>query len=1052
MKRLLVSLAAAFFAISSWADVPVWQNPHVNQQNRLPMRSTFYLFPSAEYARGDGYDEVLQGDFFKDNLFYNSLAGRWKFHWTKDAESCPQDFYTVGFDDSAWDEIPVPGIWEMNGYGDPVYLNIGYAWRGNAPTVPPTVPVKDNHTGSYRTTFYVDHDWRGKDVFIHFGSVTSCLELWINGKRVGYSEDSKLEAEFDITPYIDFGDKGNLLAARVMRWCDGTYLEDQDFWRMSGIARDVYIYARDRKRMQDWLVTADLADDYKTGVLSVQASFTHGVRSAEFSLWDGERLVERKSVRPDAAGGAACTFTVENVGQWSAESPYLYKLTAEVRDGRRITEATVQSVGFRKVEMRGGKLLVNGKPILIKGVNRHEMSPDKGYVVSRHDMLRDIRIMKDLNINAVRTCHYPNDPLWYEMCSRYGLYVVDEADVESHGMGYGKESLAHRADYLDAHLERNRRMVLRDKNHPCIIIWSMGNEAGFGENFKQVYSWIKGFDKTRPVQYERAGLNPETDIYCPMYPSYDYARKYSESDPGRPLIMCEYAHAMGNSVGGLKEYWDMIRLYPKFQGGFIWDFADQALCRRSEDGKQMFTYGGDYNSYDPSDGNFNCNGVVASDRKLHPHAYEVAYQYRPLHTFAHDALRGKVKVFNENFFVGTDNYRLRWRLEADGDSIRGGCVESFDIAPQSSAVIDLGYDATPYVQGGKEVTLTVFYLQKEPSEAYDCPTVKYVAYDQIRLSDYDFAASSALDRSGDKVNISRSEENISVSGESWNVVFDAGSGFMYRYVVGGKDYLSEPLAPCFARACTDNDLGAGLDTKYMTWRRPHFRLLNIDASMDGACAVVRADYAVEGTAARLSITYTVNPKGEVGVCQDMQAGKNEKLPPLFRFGMRFAMPLRYSTLSYYGLGPWENYADRESSALLSRYVQSVGEQYHYGYVRPQESGTKCGLRSWAVTDRNGAGLEIVAPTEFSASALYHSLEELDCDSQQTVKHSCELSNDRENVYVHVDLRQMGVGCVNSWGALPLDKYMLPYGDYRFEYVIRPCMSGYPYIEWTEKRE
>lgn len=1033
MKRFFFLCAAALFAVSSSADTPNWQNPRVFQQGRMPMRSTFYLYPSASQTRTDTY---------ANSPFYRSLAGRWKFNWVEDAQGYPEDFYAVDYDDSSWGTIPVPGIWEMNGYGEPVYLNVGYAWRGNAPKNPPTVPIKENHVGSYRHSFTLPSDWRGKDVFIHFGSVTSCIELWINGRRVGYSEDSKLEAEFDITPYLKTGE--NLLAARVMRWCDGSYLEDQDFWRLSGIARDVYIYARDKKRMLDIRITPDLVDDFSTGTLDVAASFTRGVRSAEFCLWDGGRLVEKKTVRPAADGTAGCSFSVENVEAWSAESPYLYKLTVEVGDGRRVTEAAALSVGFRKVEIRDGQLLVNGQPILIKGVNRHEMNPWRGYLLTREDMLRDIQIMKDLNINAVRTCHYPDDALWYELCSRYGLYVLDEANVESHGMGYGKESLAHREDYLDAHLSRNKRMVLRDKNHPCIIIWSMGNEAGFGENFKQVYKWIKSYDSSRPVQYERAILNPETDIHCPMYSSYDYCRKYAESNPDRPLIMCEYAHAMGNSVGCLKEYWDMVRLYPKFQGGFIWDFADQALCRENEDGTLTYTYGGDYLATDPTDENFNCNGVIAADRTLHPHAREVAYQYRPLHTSAHDAVHGKVRVFNENFFIGTDNFMLEWTLAADGVVVEKGCMESFDVAPQSSSVLDLGFDASGYVESGKEILLTVYYSFKKPVRAHNAPTgIKYAAYDQLRLSDYDFRAVAAFDRSGGSVTVTRDAACVAVSGKEWNIRFDTVSGFMTEYAVGGENMLSEPVRPCFARACTDNDKGARLHFKYKIWRHPVFVLESLDAVSDGPCAVIKAAYSIEGTSARLSMSYTVNPKGEVYVSQRLDAAENENLPAMFRFGVRFAMPGRYSTVDYYGLGPWENYSDRSSSALLGRYSQSVGEQYHHGYVRPQESGTHCELRCWAVSGLNGYGLEIVSPECFSASALEYSLEQMDCDGPLAVRHSSELVPSGDT-YVHVDMRQMGLG-TSSCGPMTHWKYMLPYGDYSFEFVVRPYsrdwMSG-----------
>ncbi len=994
-------------------------------QGREPMRSTFYLYPSAEQARTDTY---------AGSPFYESMNGEWKFFWAEDADMCPDGFYRRDFDDSSWPTIPVPGIWEMNGYGDPVYINTGWAWRGKAPSNPPIVPVKDNHTGSYRHLFTVPAQWRGKDVFIHFGSVTSNLELWINGKRVGYSEDSKLPVEFDITRYLENGE--NLIAAKVMRWCDGTYLEDQDFWRMSGIARDVYIYARDRKRMEDIRITSGLADGYTAGVLNVSAWFTHGVKSAEFVLRDGGHVVDRTVVRPSSDGHTDFSFFVPDVKRWSAEEPNLYTLTVEVSDGRRITEAAAQSVGFRSVEIRDGQLLLNGQPVYIKGVNRHEMNPVGGYLLSRDDMLRDIRIMKDLNINAVRTCHYPDDPLWYELCDRYGLYVVDEANLESHGMGYGKESLAHRQDYAAAHLARNRRMVLRDKNHPCVIIWSMGNEAGFGENFKAVYDWIKSYDSSRPVHYERAGLNPQTDIYCPMYPPYDYCVKYCESNPHRPLIMCEYAHAMGNSMGGIGEYWNLIRRYPCFQGGFIWDFADQALYRENPDGCITFTYGGDYRADDPTDESFNCNGVVAADRTLHPHAYEVAYQYRPILTSDCDAACGKVDVFNDNFFVGTGNYIMEWELLADGCPVKSGCVPDFDIAPRCSAVLDLGFDASPWVSQGMEVVLNVRYRLKNPVPIHCRPSgIEYAAWDRIRISEYDFAASMRFDESGERVILSRDESGVTVAGEGWNIFFDA-DGFLSSYDRGGRRMLAGALVPCFRRACTDNDRGARLNERCRVWRDAVPRLQTLETAYEGACAVIRAVYSVCGTGAALTLVYTVNPKGEILVSERMTRGKGEQQPSLMRFGMRTAMPGRYCEVNYYGLGPWENYSDRSASAILGRYCQSVDEQYHTGYVRPQESGTRTGLRSWAVTSRMQEGLEFVSGDEFSASASPFSLEQIDCDTEFSVRHPSELKL-KGLTYVHIDLRQMGVGCVNSWGALPSDEHMLPYGDYAFEFMIRP---------------
>ena len=682
MKRHLTTLIGmiAFFAVFGTADaknntIPDWQDPQIVQVNRMPMTASF-----------------------QTGGLKLSLSGEWKFAWYETIESRSLDFFKTDYVDADWDTMPVPGMWELNGYGDPVYKNVGYAWHGHYDTTPPYPALEHNYAGQYRRTFTLGEEWTGEDIFLHIGSATSNVRVWVNGKEVGYSEDSKLEARFDITKYVKVGE--NLIALEIFRWCDGTYLEDQDFWRMTGIAREVYVYSRDKKRIEDVKVLAS-AD----GVADITAEVTKGVSQVKFIIVDPYNkevasetvTVSSKNKSERGLYTAKLQLQVPSVKTWSAETPWLYTLKMVSYDSKGMTEVSMLDLGFRDVAIENGQLLVNGQPVLIKGVNRHEMNPYKGYVVSESDMIQDIMIMKQLNVNAVRTCHYPNDPLWYSLCDKYGLYVIDEANVESHGMGYGDESLAHDESYRTAHLERMKRMVQRDFNHPCVIIWSMGNEAGHGENFMKGYKMIKSMDQSRPVHYERAEGGPGTDIACPMYFDHASCERYASRDPrpAKPLIQCEYAHAMGNSIGGLKEYWDIIRKYPVYQGGFIWDFVDQALWWSVDPEKygtdHVFVFGGDFNDYDPSDNSFCCNGIIAADRSYHPHAYEVAYQYRSILTSAtrEAALAGQVEVYNENFFIDLSRYILHWGIEVDGRQVLTGCTSMPAIAPQTTETVFL---------------------------------------------------------------------------------------------------------------------------------------------------------------------------------------------------------------------------------------------------------------------------------------------------------------------------------------------------------------------------
>ena len=640
-------------------DMPTdteWHDLQVNEVNRLKLHTNYFAYESAEKA--------LAGDP-KASANYLSLNGTWKFHFAEAPNKRPSGFFETSYDDAAWKTISVPGIWELNGYGDPVYVNVGFAWRGHFKNNPPQVPLKDNHVGSYRRIINIPNSWDGKQIIAHFGSVTSNIYLYVNGMYVGYAEDSKVAAEFDITPYVRKGD--NLIAFQTFRWCDGSYSEDQDFWRLSGVARDSYLYARNEKvQVSNIKLTADLVNNYQDGALSVDLD-VKGSPTVDFDLLNANGIsVSKHSVDFKGQRHGNVAFNIKNVKPWTAETPYLFTLVTTVKKGGKVIEVIPQKVGFRKVEIRNSQLLVNGQPIYIKGANRHEMDPDGGYIVSRERMIQDIKIMKQFNINAVRTCHYPDDPQWYELCDEYGLYVVAEANQEGHGFGYGDDAPTKKPMFAKQILERNQHNVEMFYNHPSIIIWSLGNETADGPNFTAAFNWIKSVDSSRPIHWERAEKGPNTELYCPMYLPQKACEEYALSsapEDQKPLIQCEYNHAMGNSGGGLKEYWDLVRKYPKFQGGFVWDFVDQAL-RDTKRG--IYTYGGDYNKYDPSDNNFNCNGLISPDRIPNPHMYEVGYEYQNIWVQPTDLMQGKIKVRNEYFFRDLGNYALQWKILVNG--------------------------------------------------------------------------------------------------------------------------------------------------------------------------------------------------------------------------------------------------------------------------------------------------------------------------------------------------------------------------------------------------
>ena len=1023
MKRFLLSLLLGGAATGLYAQsFTEWQDPKVNAVNRAPMRSAGFAWQKGEKA--------LASQNLKESSNYLSLNGTWKFNWVKDATSRPTDFWKKDFNDKGWDNIQVPGVWELNGYGDPIYVNTQYAWSSFFENQPPVVPTMNNHVGTYRREIKVPANWKGKDIFAHFGSVTSNIYLWVNGKYVGYSEDSKLEAEFNLTPYLVPGQE-NLICFQVFRWCDGSYLEDQDFFRYSGVGRDCYLFARDKKRIADIRVTPDLENNYKDGVLNIDLSLTANA-PVDLTLTDADG----NTVATATANKSGKTvMKVTDPKKWSAETPYLYTLTATMQGNNEVVPV---NVGFRKIELTDGQILVNGQPVLFKGADRHELDPDGGYVVSPERMLQDIQLMKKLNINAVRTCHYPDDRLWYDLCDKYGLYVVAEANIESHGMGYGEKTLAKNPAYAKAHMERNERTVEAQFNHPSIIFWSLGNEAGYGPNFEEAYKWVKENDPSRATQYEQARMDGMTDIFCPMYYGYEGMEKYGKEKPtSKPLIQCEYAHAMGNSMGGFKDYWELIRKYPNLQGGFIWDFVDQAVRKPGKDGVEIYAYGGDFNDYDASDGNFCVNGLVNPDRIPNPHADEVAYYYQNIWTTPTDLSAGKMKVYNENFFRDLSDVTLDWVLLNNGVPVRDGRIDKIDVAPGKTEAITIPYGK---ITDQGEWALNVYYNLKKADGLL--PAGHTIARQQFLLNDVKGDVSIAnpvLSNLGELTpEIVNNQRNaLIVKGDNFSIDFNRNTGYMCKYVVNGTSMLMEEgqLTPNFWRAPTDNDYGAGLQNKYAAWKNPEIKLESLDAAMENGLAVVKAKYSMPGVKAQLAMTYTINGEGAVQVNEALTADKTAEVSGMFRFGMQMQMPESFSSIEYYGRGPIENYADRNNSTLIGLYNQKVADQF-YAYVRPQETGTKTDIRFWKQLNNAGNGLEFVAEAPFSASALNYSVESLDGGPWKANTHSPEIKKvDYTNLLI--DKAQIGLGCVNSWGALPLKEYLLPYGDYSFTFVMKP---------------
>lgn len=1018
MKKVLLIMMVAVMAVSMpvIAQQPTmteWHDLQVNEVNRYAVHTSF---PQANRL---------------------SLDGTWRFLWVEHADQRPTDFFRMDYDAKNWVDMPVPGVWELNGYGDPEYVNVGFAWRGHFKNNPPEVSVKDNHVGSYRRTITIPAGWTDKQVIAHFGSVTSNIYLWVNGQYVGYAEDAKVAAEFDVTPYIHSGE--NLIAFQTFRWCDGSYHEDQDFWRLSGVGRSCYLYAQDKaEHIQDIRITPDLINNYKDGTLAVKI-WAVGKSDARLTLLDaaGKEVASQtvKSWQESQPKQGGVVLHVNNPQKWTAETPYLYTLKIEY--GHQVT---TQRVGFRKVEIKDAQLLVNGKPIYIKGVNRHEMDPDGGYVVSRERMIQDLQLMKRFNINAVRTCHYPDDPLWYDLCDEYGIYLCAEANQESHGFLYQNPSPSKDPIFRQQIVERNQHNVAVNFNHPSVIIWSLGNETADSENFTAARQWILSQDQSRPIQYEPAGEGVNTDIFCPMYMMQWHCEGYAKDNrKQKPLIQCEYNHVMGNSGGGLKEYWDLVRKYPKFQGGFIWDFVDQALHGKDKQGRDIYTYGGDYNKYDPSDNNFNCNGLVSPDRVPNPHMYETGYEYQNIWTEPVDITQGKLRIRNEYFFRDLSNYVMDWTLLCDGRVIRSGQVEQISCAPQGTVEVTLPLGNC---DGAGEYLLNVDYKLKNAEPLMQ--KGQTVAYQQLTVKPGTLALQDATAKLPSlKVKDSKRDTLLSVTNDAVNIQFNKVSGFMVRYTVADRQLLGEGgvLRPNFWRALTDNDMGGQFQKDNKVWKNPTLNLVTFHAEKvkkPQPCVVVTAVYDMPDVKAQLTLTYHISGDGRIKVVEQLKTDKDAKQPDMARFGMVMQLPYEMERSAYYGRGPIENYGDRKLSQRIGIYNQTADEQF-YPYIRPQENGLKSDVRWWNQTTAQGQGMRIEAVEPFSVSALHYAIEDLD-EPKPTKgqRHSTQVPKSKYT-NLCIDGAHTGVGGANSWSnwGLALPKYRVPYQDRTFTFQFVP---------------
>ncbi len=1068
----VISILMLLLSVNSFGQTATdWENPNIFSVNEEPQRAQFIPFANKQSA--------LENDKYKSDYVLN-LNGTWKFNWVYKPSDRPVDFYKESFDVSGWDNIKVPSNWEMEGYGTPIYTNVAYPFPKN----PPYVGHDHNPVGSYRKSFNLPKSWEDRRVVLHFDGGTSAMYVWVNGEKVGYSQGKKQVVEFDITNYVKKGN--NIIAVEAYRWSDGSYLEDQDFWRLSGIERDVYLISNDHVRIDDFFAKAGLDKNYQHGEFSIDLNVknyndkeTSGALQISILDANNKTVFNTKENWLASANGQItinASATIKNVKKWSAETPNLYSLLLEIYDNNgKLIEATSQKIGFRTVELKDSQLLVNGKAILVKGVNLHEHNEKTGHYVDRATMIKDIEMMKAHNINAVRTSHYPHSSLWISLCDEYGLYLVDEANIETHGMGatwqawFNKD---HHPAYLPewhaAHMDRIYSLVERDKNHPSVIIWSLGNECGNGTVFYDAYKWIKERDNTRLVQFEQAGEHENTDVVCPMYPSMTNMRKYAEKEnPGRPYIMCEYSHAMGNSNGNFKEYWNLIRSKPHMQGGFIWDWVDQGLLTKNENGEEYWAYGGDLGGHKyTNDNNFCLNGVVNPDRTAHPALYEVKHQYQDIH-FSPGALKDgsfSFHILNEYSFTNLDKFYFKWTLLRNGEELANGTFTS-KLKPEEVEVVKIKLPKLDDLAGVEHILQVRAYTKEEENLV---PANHEVATGEIFVFPYEIATIDPdaedytyFERAGVKfgknqddikysssyfkedkersgtVSVKEEGNDIIISTEQVETRISKRSGLLYRMVANGKWLINSELAPDFWRAPTDNDFGNGMPTRSNIWRTAgtNRELKNIEVKEEGNTVVVNAEIFLKDINASYAVTYTAYGDGSTKVDIDYKA-HNTALSDMPRFGMNLRLSGDYDQFTYYGRGPWENYNDRNSAALIGIYSSDVEDQY-FPYIRPQENGYKTDIRWMTLTNSEGYGLKVEGMQALSGSALHYEAADFDDGLTKKQRHTTDV-HPHHDVFLRIDLAQCGVGGDNSWGAWTHKQYRLEESSYSYSFMLSPA--------------
>lgn len=1014
-----------------------WLDETITEQNRMPMHATFYSYENETVAAKGQWEQSAN---------YQSLNGDWKFKWVERPADLPAGFESTTYDDSQWPLFKVPGNWELNGYGFPLYCTSGFEFRYLMRRLePPAVPLSFDPTAVYRREVTIADNWAGKQVVLHIGAAKSNLSVWVNGKYVGYGEDSKLPSEFDITPYLQKGK--NLITLKIMRWADANYIEDQDMWRLSGITRSCFLVARNQTHLYDVEMIPDLDKAYRNATLNVSLLLNKqpaNAVTAEVLLMKDNKVVTTQQHKFDSAK-LSFAMPVTAPMLWTAETPSLYQAVIKIKDGNnQLLETTQQQIGFRKIEIKEGLLLVNGQPILIKGVNRHETDPKTGHVISREAMIKDILLMKQYNINSVRTSHYPNSETWLELCDQYGLYVVDEANIESHGMGYDiTYTMANRPTWVDAHLQRCQRMIERDKNHASIILWSMGNEAGNGYNFYSCYLWMKQRDSSRPIQYERAVADYrkfvwewDSDIIDPMYPTPGGMVEYAKNNPHpkRPFIMCEYAHAMGNSLGNFTDYWQVIREHKDiFQGGYIWDFVDQCFQRVNAKGDTVYTYGGDYEPQEAiTDWNYAAKGIFYANRTPYPHAYEMKKVYQDIHT----KLVGtdSISIYNEKFFTDLSNVTLQWEVVVNGKKQQSGEITDVNVAPRQTNTFYIPYKKVAV----GEAYLNFTYISKTAQPLV--PAKHILATEQLAINTAAPKMAIALSNEG---NLTKKEEagTLHISSATTSVVFDKATGAIKQYSYKGVNMLDTAYRtkPNFWRAPNDNDFGANTPQRLKAWKEVTLKqeLLSFSDNVGNGLAIIKASYKLPEVYATLQVQYTINAAGKIYVQQSIIANKDSlgKVAVMPRFGMQWILPQGFNQVEYYGRGPVENYQDRNFAAHVGQYKQTVDEQF-FPYVVPQETGNRTDMRWYKITNAKGKGLLITSDSLLSISALHYFDSDLDDGLKRHNRHATDLVK-RPQTQLNIDWKQMGVGGIDSWRSMPMQQYLLPYGDYSFSYLMQP---------------